>query len=98
MEREGDWVCFKCKNLNFSFRKICNRCKLDKNENIIFYEKHMKYLTNVIEKNEMLQNKVKLNVNMNSKIDAGVINNGNFLKGNYASCFTSESSNLNVNY
>lgn len=25
-ERIGDWVCMNCKNLNFSFRKICNRC------------------------------------------------------------------------
>ena len=25
--REGDWVCFNCNNLNFSFRKKCNRCK-----------------------------------------------------------------------
>ena len=25
-ERVGDWVCAFCKNLNFSFRKQCNRC------------------------------------------------------------------------
>lgn len=25
--REGDWVCLNCNNLNFSFRKKCNRCK-----------------------------------------------------------------------
>ncbi|CAD8128124.1 unnamed protein product [Paramecium sonneborni] len=24
--RNGDWVCTICKNLNFSFRSICNRC------------------------------------------------------------------------
>jgi len=29
-ERVGDWVCFSCSNLNFSFRKICNRCKLSR--------------------------------------------------------------------
>lgn len=27
-ERDGDWVCFKCKNLNFSFRNTCNKCNL----------------------------------------------------------------------
>lgn len=26
-ERAGDWVCIACNNLNFSFRKVCNRCK-----------------------------------------------------------------------
>lgn len=27
-ERTGDWVCLSCRNLNFAFRKQCNRCKL----------------------------------------------------------------------
>ena len=31
--RTGDWVCFKCNNLNFSFRTNCNRCHLTKSEN-----------------------------------------------------------------
>ena len=30
VKRNGDWICQKCKNLNFSFRTICNRCKLPK--------------------------------------------------------------------
>ncbi|CAD8127416.1 unnamed protein product [Paramecium sonneborni] len=25
-QRNGDWVCGICKNLNFSFRSTCNRC------------------------------------------------------------------------
>ena len=29
-EREGDWICHNCKNLNFAFRVECNRCKLEK--------------------------------------------------------------------
>ena len=33
--REGDWKCPKCNNLNFSFRKICNRCQIPKPENIV---------------------------------------------------------------
>ena len=28
--REGDWICSKCNNLNFSFRIKCNRCSLPK--------------------------------------------------------------------
>lgn len=31
-ERAGDWVCSKCKNLNFAFRTMCNRCHLQKSE------------------------------------------------------------------
>lgn len=33
IEREGDWLCFQCKNLNFSFRISCNRCQISKEEN-----------------------------------------------------------------
>ena len=32
VKREGDWVCFKCKNLNFAFRNVCNKCNLPKQE------------------------------------------------------------------
>ena len=32
IQKEGDWVCYDCKNINFSFRKKCNRCKLLKEE------------------------------------------------------------------
>lgn len=31
-EREGDWICPNCSNLNFSFRIICNRCSFPKKE------------------------------------------------------------------
>ena len=30
MIRPGDWYCGYCKNLNFSFRNFCNRCRLCK--------------------------------------------------------------------
>ena len=32
VKREGDWICYKCKNLNFAFRNLCNKCKLPKEE------------------------------------------------------------------
>ena len=32
IERPGDWICCNCQNLNFAFRKNCNRCHLSKNE------------------------------------------------------------------
>lgn len=33
VEREGDWICSSCKNLNFAFRKLCNRCQAPKSDN-----------------------------------------------------------------
>ena len=32
VEREGDWSCYKCKNINFSFREKCNKCQFSKEE------------------------------------------------------------------
>ena len=33
IEKPGDWICCKCKNLNFAFRTSCNRCHLTKSVN-----------------------------------------------------------------
>ena len=33
-KRKGDWRCPSCNNLNFAFRVICNRCKLQKPNNL----------------------------------------------------------------
>ena len=34
--RAGDWVCLLCNNLNFSFRNLCNRCRVQsKKQNFI---------------------------------------------------------------
>ena len=31
--RKGDWLCPNCRNLNFAFRIICNRCQLQRSLN-----------------------------------------------------------------
>ena len=31
-----DWICCYCKNFNYSFRNICNRCKIPKTPQIIY--------------------------------------------------------------
>ena len=28
--KKGDWICINCRNLNYSFRTFCNRCKIPK--------------------------------------------------------------------
>ena len=38
LERQGDWECKSCKNFNFSFRKICNKCGYDKEKTDKQYE------------------------------------------------------------
>ena len=32
IERKGDWMCPRCRNLNFTFRLTCNRCNLSKTD------------------------------------------------------------------
>ena len=32
LPRKGDWICPYCHNLNFAFRKKCNRCKTQTRE------------------------------------------------------------------
>jgi hypothetical protein len=27
-EKKSDWICPRCDNLNYSFRKFCNRCQI----------------------------------------------------------------------
>ena len=41
-ERTGDWFCSFCKNLNFAFRVVCNRCHLSKAESEKNNEKESK--------------------------------------------------------
>ena len=50
-EKVGDWVCFSWSNLNFSFRKICNRCKLSREESD---NQHTSLLSNVTNNSDSL--------------------------------------------
>ena len=58
MERKGDWVCMRCKNLNFSFRVVCNRCRCQKIDSEKQYEDYFKRLQNCVKINESYQNQV----------------------------------------
>ena len=50
IERKGDWLCPKCRNLNFAFRLICNRCQLAKSEveNMLSFQQNMSINGNLI--------------------------------------------------
>jgi hypothetical protein len=67
VERVGDWVCIKCKNLNFSFRMICNRCQLPKLESDKLFEQYMKNLMNYVKLNEVFQNQIIVNNSVNNQ-------------------------------
>ena len=66
MERTGDWICKKCKNLNFAFRRECNRCKFPKIEE------------NENENNEKKEDNNK----ENNEIDDTTTNNKNYFNYN----------------
>ena len=43
-EREGDWFCSQCKNINFSFRTHCNICKMSKAKSeYVYKQKEIEY-------------------------------------------------------
>lgn len=84
VEREGDWVCIKCKNLNFSFRLICNRCQMPKIESDKMFSQYMNNLINYIKFNEIMQNKNIGNQPINLVNNQGFVNNNNInISNNY---------------
>ena len=73
IEREGDWICNKCQNLNFAFRLQCNRCQLPKsscelkNENSNKQQKNTPHFDqNLILEEEHNMNKISINQSQNS--------------------------------
>jgi len=47
-EREGDWCCYKCKNMNFTFRNYCNRCNYSKENSENDYENARRNMLSLI--------------------------------------------------
>ena len=84
MERVGDWVCIKCKNLNFSFRVMCNRCQMTKYESERLTDQYLVNYSNYIKFNEMMQQRILMNHPMNIQNNQGFfMNNGNFAGNNF---------------
>ena len=36
-EKKTDWICLNCNNLNYAFRKFCNRCQIERNDLNVLY-------------------------------------------------------------
>ena len=51
-ERDGDWTCFYCKNLNFSFRNECNKCNISKGKSDEGHDNYFQRILNQIIINE----------------------------------------------
>ena len=51
-ERDGDWTCYYCKNLNFKFRNECNRCHITKEISDKGHEKYFQDVLNQININQ----------------------------------------------
>ena len=74
-ERSGDWVCANCRNLNFAFRIICNRCHLPKIESEKFVNGKFEKVNNSPNENNYKYSNPPKDVNTdNSIIDVININ------------------------
>ena len=76
--RFGDWICPKCENLNFSFRKKCNRCGLSKDK--IEHNNHsnnnsiQNHENNINEQRPIMFNNININYIFNSNYPLNNIN------------------------
>jgi hypothetical protein len=104
MERVGDWVCIKCKNLNFSFRVICNRCQMPKMESEKMFEQHMGNLINYAKLNDMTQyqmpsnNSPMMGTNKNFIANNNISINNNFYQNFHNSQNTLPGNLPNLNH
>ena len=74
-ERSGDWICKKCRNLNFAFRIECNRCKLPKKDMLDNHS--IRENVNNNEKNGPFLNQY-INSNYNSSFKNNIQNKNKF--------------------
>ena len=73
-ERTGDWICKKCRNLNFAFRTECNRCKLPKKE-AMENQKNKENKIKIKKKNNISESDTVSNPNISQNINSFNFNN-----------------------
>ena len=78
-EKRTDWLCLNCQNINYFFRKICNRCKIErKKEFPSIYLLHHENLKGK-NKNNNNDNNTYLSKNINENGDINNNLNRNYL-------------------
>ena len=67
-EKKTDWLCLNCQNINYSFRKNCNRCGIERKKEFppIFYQSNQNQ--NISEKNNNAKN-VDENEDIKNNVD-----------------------------
>ena len=71
--RAGDWICLFCNNHNYSFRAVCNRCKIQTKENnlqqalIICQHEKVQSFTSILRPKD--ENSVRRDLFKSSKLD-----------------------------
>ena len=66
--RVGDWICLYCNNLNFSFRKKCNRCGLFRKSSTLLL-KHQYFNNKYQNMDNSLNDGYNIDYNQNYKYD-----------------------------
>ena len=97
-ERKTDWLCLNCQNLNYGFRKNCNRCQIQRKDEFpsIYLEPNQKINgnNNIIINNNLFNlqygihnqyNNIPMNYGNNNFIENNnyKFNNNNFNLMNY---------------
>jgi hypothetical protein len=89
-ERKTDWLCLNCQNLNYGFRKNCNRCQIQRKE---------EFPSIYLEPNQKINGKNTTNIINNNffNLQYGLNNKYNNIQMNYRQDNLSENNNYNFN-
>ena len=92
-ERKTDWLCLHCQNLNYGFRKNCNRCQIQRKDEFpsIYLEPNQKINgnNNIIINNNLFNLQYGIN---------GQYNNNNNNNNNFPINYGDDYNESNFNY
>lgn len=98
-ERQGDWICIKCFNLNYSFRFKCNRCLLSKEEHEAIKNETNNYYNELLKSNIIMSNTGCNNPDRSKVDNNNEKNQENSIQSNLLNELKSKlEQNLHINY